>query len=166
VGSNQFGVLRILPVPRKAVNSADPPHVILPQLHCLNRRGMEVGWEARQKGAGQLYYVPAMLNGSRRERPISWKGTCSRKPIPVLEHNDVANHSGVGWKCGRHGVSLVHRGLQREFCWLWGRGYAPLIMICKMGECASVRSDTVGLTFFILLSSPSSTSTDATSRMC
>jgi len=55
-------------------------------------------------------------------------------------------------------------GGTRSFCLPWGRDYAPLIVICKMGGCASVRSDTVEPTSFIP-PCPPSTSTDATSLM-
>lgn len=54
----------------------------------------------------------------------------------------------------------------RSFCWPWGRDRTPLIVICKTGGCASVRSGAVEPAFFIILLSSPSISTDATSRMC
>ena len=58
--------------------------------------------------------------------------------------------------------SFIEDGL-RSFCWRWGGDRITLIVICKTGGCASVRSGAVELAFFIILLSSPSISTDATS---
>jgi len=53
---------------------------------------------------------------------------------------------------GKVAVMVYHSFIEdgtRSFCWPWGRDRAPLIVICKTGGCASVRSGAVELAFFL-----------------